>query len=183
MGHKFELLFVGEVKPDLFSWLIERGQSRIHKRRVNFSHVAILVNGSRVFDSTGRGFDEEPLEKLLEGGRSVIRHRFELNVPEGRGPEALAWLEGRKGIPYARLQCLAVVFPILRRIPFIKNGFRRAFCSESGADFMYRWSDGRDTSGRNLVHGLWVDPRLECRDFIDPFTLYTYAPDYGSEVI
>lgn len=168
MRHKFELLFVGEKNPDLFSWAIQYGQRRIHGCAVNFSHVAILVDGTRVFDSTGRGFDECSIEKLLKDDLSVVRHRFELLVPEDLEDDALAWLQGRRGLPYARLQCLGVVFPILRRIPLIRNGFKRAFCSESGADFLFFWSlTGKD------------DTRLRERDWIDPYTLFLIAPSHA----
>lgn len=170
---KFELLFVGEVRPDFFSWAIQYACGRIHRRRVNFSHVAILVDGQRVFDSTGRGFDETTLENLLKGGSAVVRHRFWLAVSSHNEDAATAWLEGRKGVGYARLQILGLLFPILRRVPLIRNGFRRAFCSETGADFVRRWC--------LLAH---ADKRLDDdrRDWIDPYALYLIAPSYGPEV-
>lgn len=171
MGHKFELLFIGERKPDPFSWLIQYGQRRIHGVPVDFSHVAILVDDTRVFDSTGRGFDECTLESVLKGDTAVVRHRFLVTVSEHNQNLALTWLEARKGIPYARLQCLGVLFPILRRIPLIRNGFKRSFCSESGADFLFFWG----VLGKS-------DKRLSARDWIDPYTLKLIAPSYGFAV-
>lgn len=185
MTPKFELLFIGERKPDLFSWLIQCGQRRIHGVKVNFSHVAILVNGYWVYDSTPKGFDLSNIDELLKGDLSVIRHRYELTLVPGTEDDALAWLRGRRGIPYGLLQGLGVVFPILRRFPFIRNGCKRAFCSESGADFLYEFC-GRKREhlfSREILYtkAQW-DSRLADRDWIDPYTLLQIVKDYGVEI-
>ncbi len=101
----------------------------------------------------------------------TLEDDFSIRVKAREELAALAWLEGRKGIPYARLQCLGVIFPELRHVPLIRNGFKRAFCSESGADFLFFW-------------GLQAkfDARLFDRDWIDPYALKLIAPSYGSEV-
>lgn len=125
---KFELIAMGEVKPDFLS---RRIQAAI---KADYSHVAILVDGYQVFHATGKGFHKSDLPTELEGGKTVIRRRIE--IPVERECCALAWLNARLGLRYSNLQYLGFIFPFLRWIPFVNNGRSEVVCSEVVADFV-----------------------------------------------
>lgn len=135
---KFEVVVVGELKPDFVSRHIQRYQSAVAGKPIDYSHAAIIVDGKRVFDATGRGIGECTLEELLDKGEAVIRRSFEVKVMSECC--ALTWLTARRGLGYSNLQYIGFLFPFLRALPFVRNGRKRTVCSEFVADFLCDWS-------------------------------------------
>jgi hypothetical protein len=133
---KFEVVAVGEIEPDTYSWMIERSQSKQAKRKINYSHLALLIDGTRVFDSTERGIAECTLDELLDHGRAVIRKRIE--VPVLSECCALAWLEAMIGKEYpSNWQLLAMRFWWLRWLPWTKDGRSELHCAGFVAAFLH----------------------------------------------
>ncbi len=155
---KVEAIFIGELEPDWFSWLIQAWQSWVTGRKVNFSHAALLVNGTTVYDSTERGVAKCSLEEALDFGKAVIRHRFEL--PVIRACCAQTWLDRSVDVPYPQMwQLTAHFLPELWSNPEFGDGRKSASCSEYVSDF---------------VHDMTAHPRsrFQKRDRIKPVDLY-----------
>jgi len=127
-------LWIGEIKPDFFSRLIQ------FCLRKNYSHNAFIFEGEMWHgtvsdDPEYSGFCNEPIEHAMKG--SVVRYckpvttRF--NVDELRG-----YLQARKGTPYSFSQGLAQMRPVLFDWPIVRllfrNGKSKINCSEVVAE-------------------------------------------------
>lgn len=128
------VLWIGERKPDLFSWLIQKFL------RTNYSHNAILFDGviwhgSTSDDPSADGFCSEPIERVLDG--CVVRY-CKTVVTRYTVAELRVYLEARRGTPYSMRQNIAAVRPFLRELPFIgrffKTGKGKINCSEVVAE-------------------------------------------------
>lgn len=180
---KFSFIAIGESKPDFVSNRIQYYMSLLHKRVIDWSHAALLVEDagkdSGVWDLTGRGFDHCSLKEALEG--SVMRRKVYLNVKDPH--EAIGWLKGYRGTEYSNLQYCLFIFPerfrrvlswimpgFLRKI--FRNGKGMGVCSEGVARFIF---DNCPTATG--------DKRLSDRacDEIDPYEVYLISLDYGTE--
>ena len=128
--YEFEVIAIGEIDPDTLSsgiqaWIDE-----------NYSHLAILVDGKRIFHATEKGFHESTLEKELEG--SVIRHRIKIHFNNDlERAEALGWLRGKIGAKYGWLQYVGYFFPFINHLKWVKNNRSETVCSEVVADWLY----------------------------------------------
>lgn len=151
----FELIALGEVKPDFVSSCIQR------KIRANYSHIAILKDGKFVFHATGKGVNRTTLDRLLADGPCVIRRRVE--IPVENEDIAYGWLLGRLGLRYSNLQYLGFIFPFLRFLPFVNNGRREAVCSELGADFVVDCSNQKWIASKAYGDCDFIDPK-QCMD-------------------
>lgn len=187
--YQFYLLCIGELKPDYVSSNIQEYLTDKYGRPVNWSHCAIEVVGpnvrpdERVWDATGRGFEPGTMEKALDDGLAVARHRIRLPVKDAG--EAMGWLRGKRGAGYSNLQyilfapCPAWLRKFLHWIlptallKMFKNGRRRVVCSEVIGWFM---RDNHPTAHQ--------DPRLgeEEMDRFDPFlapsVAFLWSPDF-----
>ena len=147
---KFEVIAIGEKKPDTTSWLI---QKFIH---ANYSHLAILVDGDRVFHATEKGFHESKLKDELENSeiRERIPIRFDGNLQRWK---AYGWLLGKIGAKYSFLQYIGYLFPFINHLKWIGNKRRETVCSEVVADWLY-----------DCAPDFIGDPRLKDADFLSP---------------
>jgi hypothetical protein len=148
--HKFEVIAIGEIDPDTLSTGI---QAWIDE---NYSHLAILVDDTRVFHATEKGFHESTLEKELVG--SVIRKRIEIRFDNDlQRAEALGWLRGKIGAKYSFMQYLGYFFPLINHLKWIKNQRSETVCSEVVGDWLY-----------DCAPDFKFDSRLNQTDFLSP---------------
>lgn len=161
MEHTFELLAIGEKKPDLLSSLIQWGQGFKSGKKIEYSHLALLVDGAWVFDATERGTDLCTLDEVLDGGKAVIRRRIMLPVKSACC--AIMWIRRARGIRYSWLQYAGFLFPFLR--PLVKNGRRETVCCEIIADFLVDCCEVKDH-------------RLAEPDWLMPFEVMEIADDH-----
>lgn len=182
---RFFLLAIGEKNPDFFSKEIQDGLSKMYGVKVDWSHIALLVESgdpmfAGVWDLTSRGWDHCGLNEALDNGGAVIRKKIQLNVIDSA--RACGWLLGYRKTPYSRLQfflslpkwILAIFDFILPKFVkrWFKNGKARGYCSEGLARFMF---DNCPTASG--------DPRLsdDACDTCDPFKVVGISLDYGTE--
>lgn len=172
MPARFYLLAIGELNPDFLSGRIQSYLTRKHGVDVDWSHIALLVEGygdrgDGVWDHTGRGFERCSLEEALDNGGAVARRKIELRVRNAA--EAVGWLRGKRGSWYANLQYALYVLPIPvarllgKLLPtYIRkqfaNGRALGVCSETIGYFIQDNCEGAED------HPLLMDG-----DRLDPF--------------
>ena len=182
MKPAFYFLAIGELKPDFLSKRIQDYLTVKHGVDVDWSHIALLVEGmgpayDGVWDHTGRGFERCPLEEALDNGHAVIRRRVKLRV---RNPwECVGWLRGKRGSWYANLQYVLYFLPIpvarllgkglpkpIRKL--FANGRALGVCSETAGYFVQDNCEGAESH-----------PLLEDGDRLDPFMAVIVAQEFG----
>jgi len=141
---KFEVFTSAEKVPDFVSRAIMWGIG------AHFSHIGIIVNETRIFHSTGEGFNEKEVESFLKHnhkfmGRKditdrIINHQF-----------ALGYLIGRIGVEYSQAQYIGFMVPALKS--FFRNGRKRGICSEEVLRFMFH------CTGMEKVDADYFDPK------------------------
>lgn len=151
----FELIAIGEEKPDFLSWWIQWGI------KANYSHVAVLVNGETIYHSIEKGVCKTTLKEMMAEKACVIRRR--ILIPVERECCALTWLEARLDTPYSAIQYLGFIFPFLRFIPWINNGRRELVCSEFGAEFCCEQAIQKLMVQAAFGDCDWIDPK-KCLD-------------------
>lgn len=166
---KVELICIGEIKPDFVSKWIQRGLSWLHGVPVNYSHIGILIDETRLFHATGKGFHESPLvEELSEGTGSLIRERYELlGMTEGDEREFLGWLDGHKDTYYSNLQYVGILFPFL--MPIVRYFSAGTVCSSSGARALKKY----------LALVGKRDPLLAGEVIVDPYVCIALGARWG----
>lgn len=151
----FELITLGEVKPDFVSTRIQRFEG------ANYSHVAILVDGYLVYHAIGKGVSRTTINDLLQDGLCVIRRRISIEVRSKCC--AHTWLEAMLGTKYSLAQYLGFIFPVLRFLPFVNNGRREVVCSEFAAQFVGSQSTKGYLALQKYTDCDFVGPKL-CAD-------------------
>jgi hypothetical protein len=114
----FEVVALGEIKPDRFHANLEKRQARKAGRKISFSTLAILVNGNRLWIASEKGVRRLSLGEELKRGKAIIE-RYE--VPIVRPCCAITWLE--------RSEC-----PKASWLPWPRSGRRSV---EYVADFLH----------------------------------------------
>lgn len=124
---KFEVLAIGEEKPDFVS---RRIQSFLG---TDYSHCAILVADRWCYHATEQGFNMVPWIHVAPG--HIIRHRFAFELDPARTQFSLGWLHASLGKEYSESQYLGFLFPFLRR--FVANDRSKTVCSEAVGQFLF----------------------------------------------
>src|SRR5688500_11646238 len=165
-----EHVVIGEIKPDFFSWLIRNFLSWKYGRKVNFSHAGILINGTRLIHSTGKGIHESKLEDELATG-CEIRGRVKFYIPPELEGRVEGYIQRAIGTHYPHpLQMIPFAIPCLRTIPWMDNGRAVSCCSEWSTDV--------------LVDCVGVkDDRFNDTDWVDPFLADLVSRAHGLVVI
>lgn len=151
-----EIAVVREIKPDLFSRLIQ------FFTKAAYSHVMIIVNGSVVYHAIGRGVVKEYLTEVLDGN-SVICDRFEVEL--SNEDYVVAYMEGSLGIRYSLFQCAAIVLRLLR--PLALQGRGSMHCAEFVADV---WTNAMKK------------PKLTSIDFLNQREVFEACRDYEKRI-
>lgn len=150
MTRKFELIALGEVKPDFVSRRIQRFE------KTDYSHVAVLVDGYLIYHAIGAGVCRTTLSELLADGPCVIRRR--VLIPVHADCCAKTWLDAQLGKKYSLWQYLGFLFPFVRFLPRVNNGCREVVCSEFGAMFV----------GSQSLRGYEATQLYSDTDFVGP---------------
>lgn len=125
-------LWIGEVKPDFVSGLIQRVLSTFTKKNIDYSHNAFIYEKTgKLWEAT---FDDDPKKcgvvendpkEAMKDCVIRARKRIVLNITERDFERFLA---REKGKPYAHGQNWATVFKWMT--PWTKNGVKERHCSE-----------------------------------------------------
>jgi hypothetical protein len=138
-----EIVWIGEIKPDLFSFWIQvfltysqyRGfwaklklTWRLITRKeqvIPYSHNAIIFECELWHATTPNGVRNDDIEKEMQGAVIRATKKVNLNV----NPDFFrGWLHGERGKAYASEQNIGALFPFLKK--FIRNGDLSRNCSE-----------------------------------------------------
>lgn len=116
-----EVLWIGEMRPDRFSKLIQ------FYLKKNYSHNAFVFrNTGRLWHATTPGgVKDEDFFDAMKG--CVIRAAKEVTLDVSEDFFA-GWLEGERGKGYAHAQNFGLLAPIIQ--PFVGDGAQRRNCSE-----------------------------------------------------
>lgn len=144
----FEILAIGEENPDFVSRKIQNFLN------TDYSHIAILVDGIKVYHATGKGFHTDWLQNVIPG--HIIRHR--IKVEPRNNSYALGWLDGCIGTEYSQSQYLGFFFawwPWLQKLirKIFDNGRKKTICSEAAADFL------KECCGYEIVQADFLSPK------------------------
>ena len=126
-----DALWIGEKKPDIFSWLIQLFLSWTKRQRISYSHNAFIFyyTDTMWHATTPGGVTECSVRQGLKGSVVRAKKRIYLNVTN---EFFHGWLQGERGKSYAHRQ--NVMMLIGSFIPFVKSryrdGDRQRNCSE-----------------------------------------------------
>lgn len=126
---KFYIFASREHEPDFVS------SNVMKKINADYSHCGIIVeyvNHSLIYDATGKGVTEHPLEDFLSDHALI----FKIDITHLIISEqyATGWLDGSLGKGYSKKQYVGFMAQWLK--PFVRDDKREMVCSELAGRFV-----------------------------------------------